>query len=205
MIASPEIRNAASVILVRTDFNPPKVLMGKRGKKAVFMPEKYVFPGGAVEPNDLQGCFIPTSRIRNYHKLAVKAEIGLMQPLVNSALRELTEETGITISKDNIQDFGMAFVLRALTPTGMSRRFDTRFFIFRARENFDVRHFDTFKDASGELSDLAWFTLEEALDLDIPAITRKVIRFVKSINNHAAQLDSIPFYQEGSLEELTYL
>ena len=43
------IRDAATVILLRQKKDSTYVLMGQRGNKAVFMPSKYVFPGGAVD------------------------------------------------------------------------------------------------------------------------------------------------------------
>ena len=47
-----KIRDASSVITVRKDGPVPTVLMGQRGKTAAFMPNKFVFPGGAVDPID---------------------------------------------------------------------------------------------------------------------------------------------------------
>ena len=47
------IRPAATVILVRRTAAGPRVLMGQRGARAVFMPEMFVFPGGAVDADDL--------------------------------------------------------------------------------------------------------------------------------------------------------
>ena len=46
------IRNAATVILLRDRLENPQVLMGQRGAKAAFMPNKFVFPGGAVDAED---------------------------------------------------------------------------------------------------------------------------------------------------------
>ena len=46
------IRDAATVILLRQKKDCTYVLMGQRGNKAVFMPSKYVFPGGAVDQDD---------------------------------------------------------------------------------------------------------------------------------------------------------
>ena len=46
------IRDAATVILLREKKDSTYVLMGQRGNKAVFMPSKYVFPGGAVDQED---------------------------------------------------------------------------------------------------------------------------------------------------------
>ena len=46
------VRDAATVILVRDRHSDPSVLMGQRGAKAAFMPNKFVFPGGAVDAAD---------------------------------------------------------------------------------------------------------------------------------------------------------
>ena len=48
-----KIRNAATVIVVRNKHKNPSVLMGQRGVNAAFMPSKFVFPGGAVDDQDL--------------------------------------------------------------------------------------------------------------------------------------------------------
>ena len=45
------VRDAATVIVLR-DADRPHVLMGQRGKTAAFMPDKFVFPGGAVDAGD---------------------------------------------------------------------------------------------------------------------------------------------------------
>ena len=56
MVSSSEndvpIRDASTVILIRKKDNNNYVLMGQRGRNAAFMPSKYVFPGGAVDPQD---------------------------------------------------------------------------------------------------------------------------------------------------------
>ena len=46
------IRSAATIITVRNINTSPQVLMGQRGSKAAFMPNKFVFPGGAVDAED---------------------------------------------------------------------------------------------------------------------------------------------------------
>ncbi|MGB1791649.1 MAG: DNA mismatch repair protein MutT, partial [Paracoccaceae bacterium] len=46
------IRPAATVIVLRNRAHAPQVLMGQRGAQAAFMPNKFVFPGGAVDPQD---------------------------------------------------------------------------------------------------------------------------------------------------------
>ncbi|MGE0046646.1 MAG: NUDIX domain-containing protein, partial [Hyphomonadaceae bacterium] len=47
---APRPRDAATLILIRDG----KVLMGQRSKGHVFMPDKWVFPGGRVDPNDVR-------------------------------------------------------------------------------------------------------------------------------------------------------
>ena len=44
------IRNAATVVVLRKTEEQTFVLMGQRGEKAAFMPNKYVFPGGRLTP-----------------------------------------------------------------------------------------------------------------------------------------------------------
>ena len=46
------IKDASTIIVLRDAASSPSVLMGQRGKSAAFMPGKFVFPGGAVDPND---------------------------------------------------------------------------------------------------------------------------------------------------------
>ena len=68
------VRNAATVILVREDGDEPRVLMGQRGKAAAFMPSKFVFPGGAIDPQDAE--IAPGLPLRDdvMSKLAVRAD-----------------------------------------------------------------------------------------------------------------------------------
>src|SRR5881227_4275992 len=44
--------DAATLILVDRNVAVPKVLVGKRHDKVVFMPGKFVFPGGRVDKSD---------------------------------------------------------------------------------------------------------------------------------------------------------
>ena len=45
-------KDAATLILIDRSGDKPKVLVGKRHDKVVFMPGKYVFPGGRVDKSD---------------------------------------------------------------------------------------------------------------------------------------------------------
>ncbi|MYG10034.1 MAG: NUDIX hydrolase [Rhodobacteraceae bacterium] len=205
MTQTQEIRDAASVILLRHRQESPEILMGKRDGNAVFMPNKYVFPGGSLEPCDFELPFNSNHQIWNYEKLSIQSDRELGKPLVNCALRELEEETGIRIKGNDLQNYNMGFILRAITPPGMTRRFDTRFFLCRINEKIESSQMNYFGNASGELSELHWFDLEEALDLDLAAITRNVILFISGIFDQSMELKRLPFYREGTFEELTFI
>ena len=49
-IAPP--RDAATLILMDFKGKNPKILMGRRHSSHAFMPDKFVFPGGRVDPSD---------------------------------------------------------------------------------------------------------------------------------------------------------
>ena len=205
MNSSMEIQDAASVILFHSGSDTPKILMGKRDQNAVFMPSMYVFPGGAVEPVDHGTPFLVANQVKNFTKLSLQADPKLGEPLLNCALRELAEETGIELVKCDFSSNSISFIMRAITPHGMSRRFDTRFFLIQLSENPNTSQYNNFRNASGELSDLGWVGLNEALDLDIPAITRNVIELISTNVAQGSAIKHLPFYREGSFQELTYL
>ncbi len=45
-------KDAATLILVRRDGSAARLLMGRRDRGHAFMPSKWVFPGGRVDPGD---------------------------------------------------------------------------------------------------------------------------------------------------------
>lgn len=192
------IRNAATVILIRSEGDAPKVLMGQRGKNAAFFPNKFVFPGGAIDPQDhLITPAVPLAS-EVLEKLQNRADPSLGAALAMAAIRELWEETGqaIAVADGEVPaempsewaEFyeaghrpnaaGLRFVFRAITPPGRPRRFDARFFMTTADDL--VGDPDDFSRASDELSHLSWLTLSEARDLDLPTITEIVLAEVES-------------------------
>jgi 8-oxo-dGTP pyrophosphatase MutT (NUDIX family) len=63
----------------------------------------------------------------------------------------------------------LTFIGRAVTPPYRPRRFDARFFMAEA----EIALIDERPPVDGaELSDLQWVTLDDALKLDLPSVTR---------------------------------
>ena len=193
--ADQPIRNAATIILWRADKGGPQVLMGQRGAGAAFMPSKYVFPGGAVDPGDhldqipLAQICVDRLRLHNPDHRATPSS------LTAAALRELQEETGL-ILPPVVQPPGLKFMFRAITPPGRSRRFDARFFLASA-EGLSSDP-DDFSQAEAELSHLQWLTLPQARALDLPFITEVVLAEVDAMLNGAAD-QGVPFFDNSEL------
>ncbi len=192
-------KDAATLILVRHDDMAPRILMGKRAPTHKFMPNKFVFPGGKVDPADsrlklTQTLRAPVMRRLQKHSSITKARL---RGLALAAIRETFEETGIVLGHETRHPLKsthkewrdyfthnvapplkeMDFIARAITPTYRTRRFDTRFFLCDAAHIYNDLE-DTTR-ASGELSDLHWLTPDDAYALDLPLITREVITLVK--------------------------
>ena len=190
--APPEpIRPAATVILWRKAGTGHEILMGQRGAGAVFMPSKYVFPGGGVDPQDHAGP-APTLAATCHDRLSrdCPAEAPSPETLARAALRELHEETGLRPATAA----ALRFVFRAITPPGRSRRFDARFFLVSAQGvQGDA---DTFRDATDELSHLHWIGLAEARALDLPFITEVVLAEITALLSGADQ-PGVPFFDNS--------
>lgn len=187
---STDIRDAATLILVRDPATAPKVLLGRRQRNAVFMPDRFVFPGGAVDPGDadiaLAGGLGATCRARLEGATPPHA-------LAAAAIRELWEETGLLygaaggfapppgwegFAAKGVQPTaaGLSLVFRAITPPGRTRRFDARFFLADAAGLWgDI---GDFSGASGELSDLAWVAIDALEALNIAPVTQAALQVV---------------------------
>jgi 8-oxo-dGTP pyrophosphatase MutT (NUDIX family) len=193
----PPIRDAATLIIVDRSRHVPRVLMGRRRADQVFLPNMFVFPGGRVDATDTDAKSADELDIDEARLLALPRDDhapyppALVRALALAALRETFEETGILAGAPVIASRGdttanawrpflengvlpalspLRYVLRAVTPKGRPRRYDTRFFLMDADA---IAH--TAQATDGELSEVGWFALDELADLDVPRITRVVI------------------------------
>lgn len=208
------IRDAATVIVLdREARGGPSVLMGQRGASAAFMPSKYVFPGGAVDPTDGAGIFSRPLNPALRRKLAYDPgheHSASPEALAAAALRELAEETGLLTGQPGTAPADwplyhaagitpdpapLAFVFRAITPPGRTRRFDARFLLLDAAKLNGDRH--DFSAACDELSHLHWVPLAETRKLDLPFITEVVLAEITALANAPGPLtgpERVPFF-----------
>jgi 8-oxo-dGTP pyrophosphatase MutT (NUDIX family) len=209
-------KDAATLIVVDRAGPVPKVLLGKRHHGHKFMPGKYVFPGGGLEPAD--------KRVPVAHGLDPHAEASLMREvkhpsslkaraLALAAIRETAEETGLilgvsgpaaTMPDGHWAMFAQArilpdlsavhFIARAITPPRRPKRFDARFFAVDATT---IAHrIDGIVGPDAELVDLVWMPIAEARLLDMPTITGVVLEELELRVAQGFGHDlPVPFYQ----------
>ena len=159
-------RPAASLLVLRGD--GPEMLMGMRGAGHRFMPNRLVFPGGAVDPADESAPVAAPLPPHVHVLLELSAAPALVQALGVAAARELEEETGLTLGTPPDLS-GLDYFFRAITPPDSPVRFDARFFTVSADAVSGTLA------GSGELEDLRWYGVAEALALPLARPTRAVI------------------------------
>lgn len=207
------IRDAATIIVARKTGDTAQILMGQRGAKAAFMPNKFVFPGGALDDGDLDIALQADLPEACRTRLAQDADGTRAKGLAAAAIRELWEETGLILGQkgdwsDAPPDWqtyaargfrpsaeAMNFVFRAITPPGRPRRFDARFFLIDA--DHIQGDLDDFSAASDELSHLQWIPIKEARSFDLPFITEVVLAEVAGLIASGQPPASVPFFNNN--------
>ena len=142
-LSSPYVwpKDAATLILVDRAGRVPKVLLGKRHQRHKFMPGKFVFPGGRVDPVDRRMTFArpldPQAEAQLMKRLK-RASAAKARAFALAAIRETFEETGLVLGVRSeatpkvprgpwtafaatkvLPDLGaLHFIGRAITPPG---------------------------------------------------------------------------------------
>jgi 8-oxo-dGTP pyrophosphatase MutT (NUDIX family) len=160
-------RPAASLVVLRNT-GGPEVLMGMRGAKHRFMPNRLVYPGGAVDAADHTAPHATPLRPDVLRRLEKSADPSLARALAIAASRELFEETGLSLGSPPALD-GLDYLCRAVTPATSPVRFDAHFLVV------DAERVSGTLAGSGELEDLSWFGIAQALALDLALPTRGVL------------------------------
>lgn len=208
-------KDAASIILIDRTGPHPRILMGRRAKAHVFMPDVFVFPGGRRDPADSRITVARGLQRQVADKLAIRAGAAMSdaraRALGVTAIRETMEETGLLIGTSGkvgrhadwatFADKGLApdlahlrFIARATTPPRQKRRFDTRFFACFLDE---IGVEPGLVSDSVELTDLTWAGFDDVGAMPLPDITRIVLEDLRSELAHDPSLlygRPVPFY-----------
>lgn len=213
------VRDAATVIVLRDRASQPSVLMGQRGANAAFMPNKFVFPGGAVDSVDDQVALARPVSSLCAGRLREDSTRDLSMALPAAAIRELWEETGQMLGQpgdwpqpvpQGWRGFAasglcpdaapLQFVFRAITPPGRPRRFDARFFLLEAEALASDP--DDFSRAEDELAHLQWVPLNQVRRFDLPFITEVVLAEISARVRDPRPPMSVPFFRNDDEESL---
>ncbi len=200
-------RDAATLILARQRRGRVEVLMGRRSRKARFVPDVFVFPGGRLDPSDWSAQPAEALQV-SLAQLGVRGSARKAQALGNAAVRETYEETGLLLagtgdvgetSDETWQDLRrqrlapdlsrLAYLGRAITSPYSPIRFHARFFMA------DGDHASGKLGGSGELSDLHWTSIDRAIsDLPIIDVTEFMLREMERVSTDPKALKSRPLF-----------
>ena len=211
-----EPRDAATLMLIDRSGTEPKVLLGRRHAGHKFMPGKFVFPGGRIEPLDrampAAGDLHPAMQEKLLERIAEPSP-DFARGLPLTAVRETAEETGLmlgvkaepppAVPGEIWADFAKAgvmpdlgqihFIARAITPPRRPKRYDTRFFTADAAS---VAHeIEGVVGPESELVELVWVPIAEAAQFDMPTITGVVLEeLLARVENGMGHDLPVPFY-----------
>ena len=189
-------KDAATLILVDRSGTVPKVLVGKRHDNVVFMPGKFVFPGGRVDKSDNRvpvAAPISEELEANLLKGSPRILASRAKALATAAIREACEETGLCLGRRSSgvharlegtwkpfadagllpDPSGLFLIARAITPPGRVKRFDTRF--FTADASSITHRVEGVIHPDAELVELVWVEIGSKPLADLHPMTRNVL------------------------------
>jgi 8-oxo-dGTP pyrophosphatase MutT (NUDIX family) len=160
-------RDAASLVLLRGRGRDLELLAGRRPGHVKFMPGVWVFPGGAIDQDDTKPWRVESGADAMPPRLARSAR---------AALRETWEEVGVLVGRraesvppppEEVRRLtpieaayaergvgaalgALTYIGRAITPTRVFRRFNTRFFLADGESVFGD------PVSTEELEDVGW-------------------------------------------------
>jgi 8-oxo-dGTP pyrophosphatase MutT (NUDIX family) len=170
--------DASTLIVWREGRDGIEVLMGRRSKRAAFVPDFYVFPGGRLDAADRAvraATLLADGAVR---RMAVRGKAEAATALAIAAVRETFEETGLMVAASGeigtVEDAGwhtwrkqglapdlgaLRYFGRAITSPQSPIRFHARFFVAGAESCRGAL------GGSGELAALDFYPVREALGM----------------------------------------
>jgi 8-oxo-dGTP pyrophosphatase MutT (NUDIX family) len=138
------------------------------------MPDVWVFPGGRVDRKDARSPVSSELAPSVAAKLEARWSPTGARALAVAAVRETFEETGLAFGELVDGQLHPAlgrldYLARAITPALSPIRFHARFFLADATDGSGQ------VGGNGELLDLRWIPIPEALELPIINVTRLVL------------------------------
>ncbi len=197
-------RDAASLILLRGKGRDLELLAGRRPGHVKFMPGVWVFPGGAIDPEDKKPWRVESGGAHLPPRLARSAR---------AALRETWEEVGVLVGRltsspsQSAEDRHrlspieaayagrgvsaaidvLTYVGRAITPTPVFRRFNTRFFL----ADGDLVFGDP--ASSDELEDVGWHPIGHKELVPFRDVTQFMLARAVAVRNGTASAE-VPLF-----------
>lgn len=198
-------KDSASMLVLRKGKSGVEVLMGRRGRKAVFS-NVYVFAGGKVDKVDQTP--VPATPLDLDLERRISSSPEKARTFAMAAVRETFEETGLMLgapgdlgetgaeSWDEMRALGLApalgklgYVGHAITPASRAVRFNARFFCAWEEDMTGEL------GGSGELADLAYLPVEEALKLQLVDVTQFMLEeMLRREDNGFATPTKYPFF-----------
>jgi len=212
-------RDAATLIILDGEGPNARMLMGRRHEGHKFMPGLFVFPGGRVDSADgsmeAASELHPTIEEKIVRHLRRRPTKRRARALALASLRETYEEAGLLLgeqgdldTKSNHPDWAafarhgviptldrLRLIARAITPPGRTRRFDAWFFATQA--DHIAERLPEGQWPSGELQELHWLTIDEAMKLELPVITVTVLEELRKRLETDPRLEpttNLPFF-----------
>jgi 8-oxo-dGTP pyrophosphatase MutT (NUDIX family) len=216
-------RQAATLVLLEpadSIADETRVLMGRRAPKHDFLPDVFVFPGGRVDQSD-RGQKHSAQRLDATVAGKIGGTANQAHAIALAAIRETFEETGLALLNtecgkaptilphrpqagerstgkwpglDLVAKFDVLdYIGRAITPSISPKRFDTHFFAA------DAGHARGEVTGNGELLDLNWYPLSDALKLPLVDVTEFILEYLTELLAGGAIVGpgfcpAVPFY-----------
>jgi 8-oxo-dGTP pyrophosphatase MutT (NUDIX family) len=198
-------RAAATLLVVRDGAGGVEVVMGRRPPGGPFG-GAWVFPGGSIDSEDLVAAGDPEVAWRLAALRETWEEVGLALtdpagagiPSGDGPIHARMAAAGISFATADL-----VYLSNWVTPTIISKRFDTRFYLVVA---------DGDLHSSDELADVAWVSAAAALEqhrrdafpMIFPTVShlRYIVRFerVEQLLSEARSLDVIPAIEPRPFE-----